>query len=70
MRGQKVAVGLGVQCGSERSIFKALGLNYVPPHLRSVYQNFKNSKYDEELGTPIVTAKKGEGMQSSGSDTE
>ena len=39
-RGEKVWVGKSVFCRTERDVFEALGLKYVPPRLRNVYENF------------------------------
>jgi len=38
--GDKVWVGSTVICRSERDVFDAMGLDFVPPHQRNVYQHF------------------------------
>ena len=38
--GDKVWVGSTVMCRSERDVFDAMGLDFVPPHQRNVYQHF------------------------------
>ena len=38
--GSKVWVGSTVVCRSERDVFDAMGLDFVPPHQRNVYQHF------------------------------
>ena len=38
--GDKVWVGSTVVCRSERDVFDAMGLDFVPPHQRNVYQHF------------------------------
>jgi DNA polymerase/3'-5' exonuclease PolX len=35
---QETVVGPAVKCSCETDIFKALGLDYVPPHLRNLMQ--------------------------------
>jgi DNA polymerase/3'-5' exonuclease PolX len=35
---KETVVGPAVKCNCETDIFKALGLDYVPPHLRNLMQ--------------------------------
>ena len=47
--GDKVWVGSTVVCRSERDVFDAMGLTFLPPHQRNVYQHFDMT--EEEIKT-------------------